>query len=291
MQVNNFINKDLKHVFCPTCGEKARTKIHSYLHIGFYQCNECDIEYASPRMSEDDLINLYQGDDYRDYESYKDWNYQEWKQKREKPFFLINETLNLITRFLAKGDSILDVGSDIGLTIRHLNENGYKSIGIEVSEVASKIANNLIKAPTFNSEIHNFHNQSDYDGLLLRAVLEHLHDPVKVLTNCASKLKSGGLIFIDVPHHKGLSWRYKKFLHKIGVKKNYKHFGFPAHLYAFDKKSLTLMLRKSGFETIFFESWPKALTTGRINPLNKIFIKILRKYCLTDYINVVARKV
>ena len=75
-----------------------------------------------------------------------------------------------------------------------------------------------------------------------------------------------------------------------GLKKGYKHFGFPAHIYAFNKKSLKAMLAKSGFETIHYESWPRSVTNGKINIFNYFVIKILKKFSLTDYIVCVAKK-
>jgi len=291
MQESSFKGKVLIDVVCPTCGDNGRRKIHKYLNIEFFQCNQCGIEYASPRLSEIDLLGLYQGDEWRDYKAYKNWTYKDWTTKKDKTFFLVNENLRLVSQFLHEGSTILDVGSDIGLSVRHLNENGFKAEGIEVSEVASKIANEIVQASTVNSELKNFQNSHDYDGLLLRAVLEHLDDPIGVLKDCANKLKPNGLIFIDVPHYKGLSTRFKKFLHTIRIKKNYKHFGFPAHLYSFDKRSLKYMLREAGFNTIFFESWPKAITTGKVNCFNRPLVELQRKYCLSDYINVVAKKI
>ena len=291
MQVDKFNGKDLEDVFCPSCGDVDKKLIHSYHGISFYQCDICNIEYASPRLSEKDMLGLYQGDDWRDIQIFQDWKYDNWLSGKDKTFYMVNENLNLTLRFLPEGSSILDVGSDVGLTIRHLNENKYVSEGVEVSEVATIIANEIIKAPTVNSDLKSFQNGKIYDGLLLRAVLEHLYDPVDVLNDCAEKIKKGGLIFIDVPHYKGLSTRYKKFLHKIGVKQNYKHFGFPAHLYAFEKKSLSIMLKKAGFEVVHFESWPKALTTVKVNLINRFWVDYQKKHCLTDYINVVARRV
>ena len=290
MQEKKFIGKNLENVFCPCCGDAKRKLVHSYKGINFYQCYLCSIEYASPRLSESDMLNLYQGEEWRNIEDYQNWKYDAWLKKRDKTFYLVNENLNLVAKFLPQGSSLLDVGSDIGLTIRHLNENNFLSEGVEVSEVATKIANDFVNAPTTNSDLKSFENSKEYDGLLLRAVLEHLYDPIDVLKDCENKIKKNGLIFIDVPHYKGISTRFKKFLHTIGVKKNYKHFGFPAHLYAFDKKSLTMMLLKSGFEAIHFESWPKTLTTGKVNLLNQSWVNFQKKNCLTDYINVVARK-
>ena len=290
MQLDSFVDKDLENVFCPSCGDVDRKLVHSYHGISFYQCDICNIEYASPRLSEKDMLGLYQGDGWRDIKAFQGWKYNDWLEEKDKTFFIVDENLNLVSRFLPDGSSILDVGSDIGLTVRHLNENKFIAEGVEVSEVATKIASEIVKSPTTNSDLKSLTNGKTYDGLLLRAVLEHLYDPVDVLNDCAEKIKKDGFIFIDVPHFRGLSTRYKKFLHKIGVKKNYKHFGFPAHLYAFDKKSLTIMLNKAGFEVVFFESWPKALTTGKVNFFNRFWVDLQRKYCLSDYINVVAKK-
>ena len=45
------------------------------------------------------------------------------------------------------------------------------------------------------------------------------------------------------------------------------------------------------FEVIHFESWSKSLTNGKVNLLNKPRIDLQKKYCMTDYINFVARKI
>ena len=142
----------------------------------------------------------------------------------------------------------------------------------------------------FNGELHNYQADNQFDGLLLLDVLEHLKDPIKVLNDCSKNLKKGGYIFIHTPHHRGLSTQYKKYLHKKSLKKDYKHFGFPAHLYSFDKKSLNKMLYKTGFKAIHFESWSKNLTRGNVNVFNYIFVKLIKIFSLSDYIICVAKK-
>jgi len=290
MQLDKLINKELEEVNCPTCGDSPRSLLHKYSNICFYRCNTCDLEYASPRLKEKDLIDLYQGDYWRSYSDFINWNYEEWLSNKDKTFHLANQNLKLVRKFLDYDSNILDVGCDIGLTVKILNENRFNCEGIEVSEISTKIANEIVGAEVKNTSLESYQSKIKYHGILLRAVLEHLYNPINVLEDCAKNLKKGGLIFIDVPHSRGISTKYKKFLHKIKIKKDYRHFGFPAHLYSFNKKSLTFMLDKSGFDVIYFESWPRALTTGKVSFLNYHLVKLQRKYCLTDYINVVARK-
>ena len=203
----------------------------------------------------------------------------------------MRENVNLVKKFLNKGSSILDVGCDIGLTVKSLEENGYYSEGVEVSSISAKIAKEKAGITVHNMQLENYQSDIKFDGVLLLDVLEHLYDPIKVLTECNNHIKQGGYIFIHAPNHGGISARFKRFLHKKGLKKGYKHFGFPMHIYNFNKKSLNLILKKSGFETVHYESWPSAITRGEVNFFNYIFVHIIKKLALSDYIICVAKKI
>ncbi len=287
------MNNKYEKVNCPSCdGYSRKELIHKRDDdIGFYKCLHCNIEYASPRLIEEELLKLYEGDGWKDLSKYDDWAYENWKNNKEFHYYLVQENINLVKKFLNKGSSVLDVGCDIGLTVKSLEENGYYSEGVEISSVGAKIAKEKTGITVYNMQLENYKSDTKFDGVLLLDVLEHLYDPIKVLTECGDHMKQGGYIFIHVPHHGGISTRFKRFLHKKGLKKGYKHFGFPAHIYAFDRKSLKAILAKSGFETVHYESWPSSITNGKVNFLNYIFVHIIKKLALSDYIICVAKKV
>jgi len=283
----------MEKVSCPTCGNKANKKL---IHkrgdgVGFYKCLQCGIEYASPRLVENELLSLYEGDDWKDLSAYSDWTYANWKSSKGPHYHLVEQNVVLVKKYLDKGSSILDVGCDIGLTVKSLEENGFYSEGVEVSTIGATIAKEKTGIKVHNMELKSYKSSNKYDGVLLLDVLEHLYNPIQVLTECGSHIKQGGYIFIHVPHHGGISTRFKRFLHKKGLKKGYKHFGFPAHIYAFDRKSLKAILARSGFETLHYESWPSAITNGKVNIFNYLFVKIIKKLALSDYIICVAKKV
>lgn len=288
----DIINSQLEKVFCPTCGinEKRKKIFERKDGICFYSCVKCNIEYASPRLKEDSLLKLYEGDAWRDQAYFNNWTFENWKKSKGKDYYLVKENLKLVIRFLQPKSAILDVGCDIGLTVKTLEENGYYAEGVEVSEIGSKIAREKTGIKVQNTQLENYQSDIKFDGVLLLDVLEHLNNPIQILSECAKKLKQEGFIFIHTPHHKGLGTRYKKFLHKLGLKKDYKHFGFPQHLYGFDKKSLNQMLNKVGFETLHFESWSNKLTRGQVNFFNFLPIKLIKIFSLSDYIICVARK-
>jgi len=286
------MNNKYEDVLCPTCGKNGDSALNYRREdgIGFYKCLDCNIEYASPRLIETELLKLYEGDDWKDLSKYNDWTYQNWKDSKGTHYYLVKENIKLVKKFLNKVSSVLDVGCDIGLTVKSLEENGYYSEGVEISSVGAKIAKEKTGIKVHNMELGSYKSEVEFDGVLLLDVLEHLYNPIKVLKECASHMKIGGYIFIHVPHHGGISTRFKRFLHKKGLKKGYKHFGFPAHIYAFDRRSLKAILTKSGFETVHYESWPSSITNGKVNFFNYIFVHIIKKLALSDYIICVAKK-
>ena len=237
------------------------------------------------------MLDLYEGDGWRDESYYNNWTYENWKKEKGKDFYLVQENINLVRKFLKPGSRILDVGCGIGLTVRSLQENGYQSEGVEVSSIGSKIAAKKTGIKVHHMKLENYQSNTTCDGVCLLNVLEHLYDPAQILKECARNLNKNGYIFIHVPHHREWGTKYKKFLHKKGLKHEYKHFGFPAHIYAFDKKSLTHMLQRSGFEAIHFESWSNILTRGRVNIFNYLLVQLIRRYSLSDYIVCIARKI
>jgi len=286
------MNSKYEEVNCPTCGDYEDSALIYKRNdgVGFYKCLNCNIEYASPRLIETELLKLYEGDDWKDLSRYDDWTYQNWRNSKGLHYYLVKENIKLIKRFLNKGLSILDVGCDIGLTVKSLEENGYYSEGVEISSVGAQIAKEKTGIKVHNMELEHYKSEIKFDGILLLDVLEHLYNPIKVLEECASHMKIGSYIFIHVPHHGGISARFKRFLHKRGLKKGYKHFGFPAHIYAFDRQSLKAILAKSGFNVVHYESWPSSITNGKVNVFNYFLVKIIKKLALSDYIICVAKK-
>ena len=133
---------NMEKVNCPTCGADTGRKLIYQKDdgVGFYKCLGCDIEFASPRLVEEELLNLYEGDNWKDLSKYDSWSYEKWKNKKELNYYLVQENINLVERFLPNGSSVLDVGCDMGLTVKGLEEKGYYSEGVEVSSIGAKIA-------------------------------------------------------------------------------------------------------------------------------------------------------
>jgi len=78
---------------------------------------------------------------------------------------------------------------------------------------------------------------------------------------------------------------------RIGIKKDdFKHFGFPWHIYSFSKKSLSSLMSACGFEPILFEFWSHLLKNGTKGFFADTMIALTQKFALSDYITLVAQK-
>ena len=81
---------------------------------------------------------------------------------------------NIISPFLFKGASILDVGSGTGDFLSFMNSKGYEVTGVENNPKASLISQkNDIKIHENTSEL----SDNSFDLITLWHVLEHLPDP------------------------------------------------------------------------------------------------------------------
>ncbi len=282
----------LEEVVCPTCGpnQAARLLFKGDDGIGFYQCKDCNIQFASPRFAEESLLEIYDDESWVDAGEYEGWSYDQWKEKKDHTYWLVEQNLNLVKNFLPERSTILDVGSGIGLTVRHLNENNFVAEGLEPSSLISSIARENIGAPLHNIQIEDYKPGKLYDGVLMLDVLEHLYDPVRVLQRCSKLTRPGGYIFIHVPHHRGLGNIYKTARCRAGIKSKMKHFGFPWHIYSFDRKSLNAILGKADFIPVTFESWSHLLTEGKVNIFTRLPIYLAKKLARSDYIVCVAKK-
>jgi SAM-dependent methyltransferase len=77
-----------------------------------------------------------------------------------------------------------------------------------------------------------------YDLILLRHVLEHVHDPISFLQALARRLTRRGILYIEVPNLESAYLRY------FGVRTN--AYSVPYHLWHFDVRSLGMVIQSAG---------------------------------------------
>lgn len=283
----------LEETACPICPSPPVPKriFRKSEGIDILLCPSCGVYYASPRFDESSLLTIYENEAFSDMSVYDNWSYDDWRQSGTRGWFGTNLKTQLVKRYLHEGDAILDVGCGTGEFVVVARRNNFNAEGIDNSKMLIDVGQKILKIPVHQVDIKDYRPSHKFKGVVIWDVLEHLYDPVEMLKMCANLLEPSGFLFAQVPNLRGISNRLKSFACRTGLSKNdYGHFGFPYHLYFFDKRSLTKLVNVAGFEAIHFESWSHLLKDGKHGFLTDIIISATKKYCLSDYIIVVAQK-
>jgi len=174
--------------------------------------------------------------------------------------------------------NILDVGSGGGNLLWTLyNKLDLKNVyGFDASVSAIELAKKNFPALAKNFFIHNAYESKlpsdvpkEYDLIISMEVIEHLYDPKTYLENIYMWLKRNGFLIITTPYH-----GYFKNLALSIFNAWDRHFTATwvgGHIKFFSKKTLSLMLKNTGFEIVSFYG------CGRILFLWKTMIIVARK--------------
>lgn len=108
--------------------------------------------------------------------------------------------LRKLMEYRAEG-SVLEIGSHFGIFTEKILEEFSDVTCVEVSqaafvELASRVGS---RAKIFNAAIEEIENLGQFDIIVLTHVLEHVSDPVQILTQLKSLLAPRGIAFIVVP--------------------------------------------------------------------------------------------
>lgn len=105
------------------------------------------------------------------------------------------------------GCRMLEVGCGTGLFLYRHRSLGWETLGVEMSEKAASIARkaglNVVSERIEQSDMPEGH----FDVIVLMHVLEHLEDPVGILTRLRPLLAPNGRVMIEVPNASALGMR------------------------------------------------------------------------------------
>lgn len=281
---------------CPLCTEPSAPRLvfRKKNGVSILQCPCCRIMYASPRFSEKSLLAIYENPAFineKDFEKFKDWSYEKWKKDRDGSYLIASLKTELVKKYLGPDDPILDIGCGIGLFLVQARANGLKAEGLEPSQMLCKLGKEKFGVDIHNMLPEQFTPAQKYRCILLWDVLEHVYHPLMLLQKCNDLLQQGGYLFLHTPNYDGLSDRWKTTLCQMRLKKcDFKHFGFPWHVFSFNRESLSAIVKGAGFTPLLIESWSHFIRDGEANFLTEKLASFMRKRCLADNITCVARK-
>jgi 2-polyprenyl-3-methyl-5-hydroxy-6-metoxy-1,4-benzoquinol methylase len=134
--------------------------------------------------------------------------------------------------------SVCDFGTGHGLFMRNARGTAHEICGVELNEI--HVANLRQDGFRIEPSIANY-PEGKFDVVTLFHVLEHLAEPVEMLSQIRSRMSVGGRLIVEVPHA-------RDFLHKTLASEAFKDFTFwSEHLVLHTAESLRRTLALAGF--------------------------------------------
>ena len=190
----------------------------------------------------------------------------------------------VITNF----DSAIDIGCNCGIYSKLISDFGFKEVrGIDIDQPLLDIANKNVAFNTgdkkiefenFNAE--NLAGDGLYDFILCTEVIEHTHNPEKVIANIKKILKPGGVAVITLPNAMSYPYLLTWLSHKVQRKpidgELRDHLSYPSYralqLFIDPKLSLVTTSGANLFQWYFLHKIPGYPVFNRLNyHLSKLF--------------------
>ena len=204
------------------------------------RCLTCGLEQIFPVPNPQELKNLYET--YYNFGGEKGTAYTYFRRQ----FFLSNFYrfwLNFdgdVCFHQMKGSGrLLDIGCNEGRGLQIYERNGYTAEGLELNETAAAEARKA-GFRVYADPLEKFKSGKLYGVIVLSNVLEHSLDPKDMLNHINRILKPGGQVWISCPNVE--SWQRKLF------GKYWINWHVPFHIVHFSQKTLTNILKETGFK-------------------------------------------
>jgi len=168
-----------------------------------------------------------------------------------------NELVATAERLLGRKGKLLDVGVGRGEILISAIQAGWECEGVEPSTTFADYVEDRVGVKIWRHPIEECDiPESEFDVVILSAVLEHLYDPAAVVEKISRFLKPGGLLYLDVPNEMGLFFRVGNAYQKLRGRKwcvNLAPTFPPFHIFGFSPTSLRLLLKKYDLKPVVWK--------------------------------------
>ena len=255
---------------CDLCGATSFQPLPFYYifdnqRLQGTRCTSCDLAFLDPQPTPAQLEKLYGKEYFTDRPNYD-------RTEKDKAFIEEGQSLDLSQvrpdkfttymqqRYPGRRFRYLEVGCGPGYTLKSLQNLGWETYGLEISEHAADYARRELHLPVVTGNIEtteDFH-ENQFDLAYLGDVLEHLLSPAAAIRKFGHILSSGGLLVLALPSVTNLPSMRLGFA-AYGLLGRQRRMDIPPyHLYEFTPATIRKMLMKNGFSVVDLQNPVKA---------------------------------
>ncbi len=200
------------------------------------RCRGCGLRRTWPVPDPDLLAELYDADEY----------YVERAMGDDGPGGWTDRAREVLAVLDAPRPAVLDVGAGNGGLVAGLRSLGVDADGVEPSESGRRRA--LQRGVALHAGIGDLPEQR-YGAVTMLHVLEHVADPVEMLTELRERLLPGGRLLVEVPNATSVDALWPPLREQI--------LDLPFHLHHFSPATLARVVERAGL---------RPLAVRRFNP-------------------------
>lgn len=236
-------------VICPICSNKMKY-IFKKFGYNFYQCHNCKFGKFYPLPDKKKILRRY-SDEYFSNEYLK--SYGSTIDSANK--ILVNSRFDYIDKLLKNNyimtqnkKKLLDIGCGGGFLLKNFSQKGWDVFGIDIISSSVRYVNEVLKLPAAQTNFEDYpkyefeNNFGKFDLITLTDALEHFFDPISVLEKIYYILKDNGILFLNVPNVKSISFKF--------IGKEWAIISPLEHISYFSATSLKILLEEIGFKNV-----------------------------------------
>lgn len=228
--------ENLTEIACPVCLGRAGDPIADDNGFTIQRCRtpDCGFVYVNPRPNAEQLALFY--DRYYDP---GDIVPQKWELEMRD---LFEECRAWLCAERPTG-TVLDVGCSFGHFLAMMERLGWRTVGIEPSQVAAEYARRHLSGDVLTVAFEDAELEPErFDAVVSLYVLEHVTDPRRFVEKTYALLKRGGLAVLRVPYTAPLFWLHRLLRRPLMYA--------PMHLNDFSPPALERLGKSIGFRKV-----------------------------------------
>jgi SAM-dependent methyltransferase len=162
-------------------------------------------------------------------------------------------------RLLGRRGRMLELGCGRGELLRGAADTGWQVAGVDMTTTFATIAASEFGIQVEVAPVESARSlESEWDVVVLAAILEHVYEPAQLLGRVAAALRQGGLVFLDIPNECSL-YNYLGNLY-LRIKgrdwvTNLSPTFPPFHVVGFCPKSLRVLLKATGLDPVSLQPY------------------------------------
>lgn len=215
-------------------------------HFRRVSCRACGLVGLDP-MPGPELWPLMYSDEYFAAYSVHHSSCKGYIAGREIAAAVSRKRLDKIGQHCKTG-RLLDVGCAGGHFLAAARERGYEVIGVEYSPVMAKYARSTYGLEVLGGDFLEAQLSGNFDVVHMEDVLEHLSDPLAVLTKIGDVLALDGSLVVDGPLERQPSLSLALTEVNLWLRNVPDPEMAPAHIWQFTLRTQRLLLERAGFK-------------------------------------------